>query len=178
MKPILLYVTKQKPYINKLGDDISDYPDYVFNCEGVNGKIVAECDFEVEEIIANDVNLYDEYGIKYTTKNGYSHIDDNFEALLDDSCLNAFELNDYLQGKNGYAIHIKNLQICNKPLKLSNFKNNKGENITKAPQNMMYVFDGEEKKVLISIRPEWLCKILNGEKKIEVRKKVLKEMVK
>jgi len=42
---------------------------------------------------------------------------------------------------------------------------------------MMYAYDGEEKKVLISIRPEWLCKILNSEKTIEVRKKVLKEMM-
>ena len=32
--------------------------------------------------------------------------------------------------------------------------------------------------ILISIRPEWLCKILNGEKTVEIRKKVLKEMLK
>ena len=36
----------------------------------------------------------------------------------------------------------------------------------------------EDFDILISIRPEWLCKILNGEKTIEVRKKVLKEMLK
>lgn len=35
----------------------------------------------------------------------------------------------------------------------------------------------EKDYILISIRPEWLCKILNGEKTIEVRKKVLKEML-
>lgn len=52
----------------------------------------------------------------------------------------------------------------------------------KAPQNMMRVYSniGRYKcsqYILISVRPKWLCKILNGEKTIEVRKKVLKEML-
>jgi hypothetical protein len=55
--------------------------------------------------------------------------------------------------------------------------------IQKAPQNMCivrsyYPKDYSEKYILISIRPEWLCKILNGEKTIEVRRTVLKEMLK
>ena len=56
--------------------------------------------------------------------------------------------------------------------------------VARAPQNMMYVYTSfelpeivETKYVLISIRPEWLCKILNREKTIEVRRKVLKEML-
>ena len=36
----------------------------------------------------------------------------------------------------------------------------------------------KEKYILISIKSEWVCKILNGEKTIEVRKRVLKEMIK
>ena len=48
--------------------------------------------------------------------------------------------------------------------------------IEKAPQNMMWVWYKGELYVLISIRPEWLCKIMNGEKTIEVRKKILKGM--
>lgn len=50
----------------------------------------------------------------------------------------------------------------------------------KAPQNMMKCCEIQymvEDYILISIRPQWLCKILNGEKTIEVRKKVLKEMM-
>ena len=44
---------------------------------------------------------------------------------------------------------------------------------------MMRVWEDQENPfVLISIQPQWLCKILNGEKTIEVRKKVLKEMLK
>ena len=33
------------------------------------------------------------------------------------------------------------------------------------------------KQLLISIKPKWVAKILNGEKTIEIRKKVLKEML-
>ena len=48
--------------------------------------------------------------------------------------------------------------------------------LVKAPQNMCNAYDVYKNHyILISIRPEWLCKILNGEKTIEVRKKVLKE---
>lgn len=53
--------------------------------------------------------------------------------------------------------------------------------IKNAPQNMCYCEDEDgDKCVLISIRPEWLCKILNGEKTIEVRTSilnVLKELI-
>jgi hypothetical protein len=53
--------------------------------------------------------------------------------------------------------------------------------ITKAPQNMMWCWIKENGKwvrhLIISVRPQWLCKILNGEKTIEVRRKVLKGMV-
>ena len=34
----------------------------------------------------------------------------------------------------------------------------------------------EKRSILLSVKPEWLVKILNGEKTIEVRKKVLKEL--
>ena len=48
-----------------------------------------------------------------------------------------------------------------------------------APQNMMRCIDAYDNQyILISIRPEYLVKILNKEKTIEVRKKVLKEMIK
>mgnify|MGYP003305332499 CR=1 FL=1 len=194
----LLYCTKNKPYLVKDAYLVKDGGKYFTGVAwqlrkwSLNGKIVAECDYEVEEIIANDVNLYDEYGIKYTTKNGYSGIDDNFEALLNDSCLNAFELNDYLGGYGGYAIHIKNLHIFDKPRDLSYYHN--AEDImcvlTNAPQNMMYCYDYKgmerktsfykdifEKKVLIPIHPEQLCKKLNGESTIIVKKNVLKEML-
>ena len=108
-----------------------------------------------------------------------------------------YELEDYLYSNDGkgYAIHIKNLHIFDKPKELSDyytapkkmntfgwFRAKRYEwfsiNIDIAPQNMMYAYDEKENKyALISIQPQWLCKILNGEKTIEVRKKVLKEML-
>ena len=41
----------------------------------------------------------------------------------------------------------------------------------------MWVWYKGERYALISIQSKWLCKILNGEKTIEVRRKVLKRMV-
>ncbi len=212
---LLLYCTKGKPYL--LREDLSE--DLVFfgiNKDDVtgnilNGKIVAECDYEVEEI-------YYGYEIDdFWTKTCGSQKDIKHN-LLKQSCFEHEEMYEYLQPKDSYygecgkAIHIKNLNIfdvpkdfseyskkvehhkcdecleeCRKHCKYYYAKNNITQTINtgctqyaifyKAPQNMMYVFDGEEKKVLISIHPEWLCKILNGEKTIEIRKKVLKEMI-
>lgn len=156
--------------------------------DSLNGKIVAESDFEVEKV--------------------YFHQDCGFThklcetKLLKHSCLSYEQLEDYLHGYGGYAIHIKNLEIFDKPKKLiyfykrtekvnpdiicslcTNYPFDKCKecrdnydyfNLKRAPQNMMYVYDYlGDKYVLISIRPEWACKILNGEKTIEVRKQVL-----
>ena len=183
---LLLYCTKAKPYLrdyrgkaiyNRFVVSPSDRPFTSDDTQPIlNGKIVAECDFEVEEI-------------KYSV------------ATLIHSRLTLKKLDDYLQGKNGYAIHIKNLHIFDKPKELDDYYySRKGvfRTLGKAPQNMMYVqevvpfkeehlikgvlqeFRGNRvnEYILISIQPQWLCKILNGEKTIEVRKKVLKEMLK
>jgi len=154
---LLLYCTKSKPYLIENPQWIINMgkPRFIVSKDKTyiddlvrNGKIVAECDFEVEDL-------------------HYS------EELLKKSCLTAKEIFDYIKNSNtAYEIHIKNLHVFDTPRTLLYFS------CARAPQNMMYVYDGDEKKVLISIRPEWLCKILNGEKTIEVRKKVLKEMLK
>ena len=201
MSKLLLYCTKVKPYLYREDDDTfklenkqlnEDISEYKYNYGLNNGKIVAECDFEVEylDIVSDDP--LGAYWYETETLNTFE--------VLDKSCLTDDELFDYLGEYNeGYAIHIKNLHIFDKPRELSNYcikqcqfskcstckygKNNIScatidTPITKAPQNMMYAYDNElNKYILISIRPEWLCKILNGEKTIEVRKKVLKEML-
>lgn len=195
MSKLLLYCTKAKPYLNcDFGKDnheeySGDWNIYLANkqdeCSNiVNGKIVAECDFEVEEITNCGTSFmimkYDDLQESYNYTN----------KIARDSCLNYNDLRRYLGTNNGYAIHIKNLHIFDKPRKLSDFnkiiETTYGEEpdvtLTRAPQNMMrccYEKKPKEWKtgVLISIRPEWLCKILNGEKTIEVRRKVLKEML-
>ena len=124
-----------------------------------------------------------------------------FDDLFKESRLDYDKLDKYLNKKNGYALHISNLKIFKKPKELIDYKidntkkygsfgwafeeHEKYPSLQKAPQNMMRVYDPweidengvGEAYVLISIRPEWICKILNGEKTIEVRKKVLKGMI-
>ena len=200
---LLLYCTKSKPYLYKhfKGDYFvsNTYEKLCIN----NGKIVAECDFEVEKIIYRE-----------TEKNSYSFGTDTLtpDELLDKSCMTTLELCKYIgsnpnwtKGDYGYAIHIKNLHIFDKPKELKDYTTKKVrewdsivcdsctaigvdckkcsyyyayQEVCKAPQNMMKVCEWDVKdNVLISIHPEWLCKILNGEKTIEIRKKVLKEML-
>ena len=175
---LLLYCTKQSLFLVRNECDgyfytmdkrtLNDYK----NVETYNGKIVAECDYDVEEI-------------PYDCAFGYFKM---WHSKLKQTCLTMKELEDYLQKKKGYAIHIKNLNIFDKPRELNEFYNSKDyyktwQPIKNAPQNMMYAdYINIEKNmfrpyILISIRPEWLCKILNGEKTIEVRKKILKEMM-
>ena len=185
---LLLYCTKNK---KKLFYDVISQ-NYMYGEDGkndkfnsINGKIVAECDYEVEEIKA--IERWDYSNTFYSTR--YL----NEGELLEESCLTYEELDNYLKGKNGYAIHIKNLNIFDKPRELNcyflegkpvkfrdDLKLSTAKAIKQTPQNMCYVrgCNTGEKYILISIRPEWVCKILNGEKTIEIRKKVLKEMLK
>ena len=201
---ILLYCTKAKPYLVKRNIFAGVEPSYFILKENVedrlNGKIVAECDFEVEEI---------EYSLIVANNKPYHYYEPQntfVDKFYDKSCLNHQQVEEYLGYKNGYAIHIKNLKIFDKPRELNEYTtrkpqtydsiicdscNNFGfdckkcssfydyQQVMKAPQNMMYAYDNElNKYILISIQPQWLCKILNGEKTIEIRKKVLKEMIK
>ena len=174
---LLLYCTKAKPYLKKTKRfDLEDDKQFYYNentnvleTEIFNGKIVAECDFEVEKIEfwSDEINI--SYGVEYR------------------ACLTTEQILSYLGYDNdykGYAIHIKKLHIFDKPKELSDYKYLRKTffgPLGNAPQNMMYAYELNEyeliKKVLISIQPQWLCKILNGEKTIEVRKKVLKEML-
>lgn len=187
---LLLYCTKAKPYLYKT------QLHHKYLCfdhkqdNKLNGKIVAECDFEVEDLRIVDDDPLGAYW--YETKT----LSEN--EVLEKSCLTGDELFDYLGEDNeGYAIHIKNLHIFDKPRELSDYYKYINKPIINAPQNMMKAFSIKEYSrryvengyvyevrgdditdyVLISIQPQWLCKILNGDKTIEVRKKVLKEML-
>lgn len=143
----------------------------------LNGKIVAECEIDkVEEIILNG----DETELKFGTKSDY--------CIEEQACLNFDELEQYFGYKNekwGYALYLKNLKVFNTPFPINIYlakvadDPRKSTILRKAPRNMCYCYDMfEEKHILISIRPEHLCKILNGEKTIEIRKKILKELKK
>lgn len=179
---LLLYCTKNKPYLIQgfarpyHTIDTSNPFNYKWGLinyksqNALNGKIVAECDFEVEEIKyynSQEKNTHYEW---FEFK-GLNVGDEDCE-LLKNSCLTFSELFNYLD-KGGYAIHIKNLHIYDRPRDLFYYT------CVKGPRNMQYVYSAYDKNenALISIQPQWLCKILNGKKTIEVRRKVLKGMI-
>lgn len=217
---ILLYCTKNTPYLVKDDFPLENEPIYFTHykepgCCGLplNGKIVAECEVETEEIKLSAYSDYEDTIYLFDTPTLTN------DELTKKSCLCNDKLDEYLINEEGYALHISNLKIFDKPFSICEFnlktidrsketpqnpkdhsfsntvmyvkvKNNKSKArfkvlkpINKAPQNMCSVFKmgsrnyEKEYYVLISIRPEWLCKILNGDKTIEVRKKVLKEML-
>lgn len=196
---VLLYCTKAKPFLLEVEYDnqvlyattqLGNADNLRINHKKVlNGKIVAECEVETEEIRLSEYPYYDDCSIALFDTPTLTN-----DELLDKSCLHHNELNDYLIGQKGYALNISNLFIFKNPVALSDYnvdnssdygsfgwafeENERIAPLKKAPQNMMKVFDKQGNPyVLISIRPKWLCKILNGEKTIEVRKKVLKEML-
>lgn len=145
----------------------------------MNGKVVARCEIETKELFCCIKTKHYVFLRCFT---------DNWEEFLKKSCISLSEIDRY---NPKYAIYITNLEFFEKPRLLKNFYKGKlgSDNsligVTKAPQNMMYVYTSfdlpeivETEFVLISIRPQWLCKILNHEKTIELRRKVLKEMTK
>lgn len=194
----LLYCTKAKPLMEKSDDtcyEIGMSSRYIIGndrleiVKPLNGKIVCECDIETEEL----TQLGCEEPMLFTTKTL-----DSLEVCKR-SCLKTEELSDYLYNQDkdskGYALHISNLKIFDKPLELKDTYTREctwdkcsrceyGKEgkincctidipLSRAPQNMMWVWYKGERYVLISIQSKWLCKILNGEKTIEVRRKVL-----
>jgi hypothetical protein len=160
----------------------------------LNGKIVGECDYEVEKFDFISFLKYEDDVEKYNAEVR------KINEICKKSCLGTTAMVFYLDtkalgstnpnGMIGYAIHIKNLHIFDEPKRLNEFtvytrvnytkeKRYTMQMLNKAPQNMCYVWDEHNiKYALISIHPEWLGKILSGEKTIEVRKVVLKEMEK
>ena len=178
----LLYCTKAKPYLYKTEE--TTYPAYpigyhtdkdlkfklnnTYELANLNGKIVAECDFEVEE--------------HKETTNDWLCMSLREKIIFGNMCekasIDELECYEYANGKPLYAIHIKNLHIFDEPRELSEYYYYDDVRLTKAPQNMMYCYDNEGNKyVVISIQPQWMCLILNRIKDVEVRKKVLKEML-
>ena len=53
---------------------------------------------------------------------GIDHPNDYGKKIMERSCLTLWEIQDYLEGKDGYTYHISNLQIYDRPKVLSDFK--------------------------------------------------------
>lgn len=153
---VYVYVTKGKPYLwqgvaKPMHDTNINNPfNYIWKLEnkdsymfgGFNGKVVAR--FWCDNVL--DIKHYEgEYFVGGVT-------------IHKASCLSLDEMNNYLKRKDGYAIHITQLEIFNKPKKLREFpyynyqEINDGGNgepdiyyrwVSKAPQNYCYIGDDE-----------------------------------
>ena len=202
IEKMLLYCTKSKPYLYKTPETMAEkmFGDYhtqlnkaLLNNDCLNGTVIGECEYEVEEIyqiyggnhpIFYENGLFDDY-IDYVTDT----LEEN--ELLKNSCLSLKEIENY---NPNYAIHIKKLTFFDTPKQLSDYYAIKDAGggllittpLTKAPQNMMRVsisdwdygfMDDDDIRVLMSIRPEWLCLIGNKKKTIELRKVILRGML-
>lgn len=183
-KPALFYSVLDRNYMIGKDKPMCRFPNRL------NGHVVAVCDIEVEEINRLPIPFNHESTIiDYSTDT----IDD-MDELLKLSCLSYEKLDSYLEYKgcrSGYAIHIKNLKVFDEPMELGTDEYHAivGRCLSlpkKAPQNMCSVsvynlvngvYISMPSYTLISIQPQWLVKILNGEKTIEVRKKVLRDML-
>lgn len=204
MPKLLLYCTKAKPYLYyaqesrtlmEIDNSFEGYKTTNKNVDDtLNGKIVAECDFEVEKIEYKHIKERDKFGILHNEAwfeyKGLNITNEDCD-LLSKSNLTDDEIWDYLINKDGYAIHIKNLHIFDEPKELSDYYHTRKvehcngcsviyspKELKNAPQNMMYAFDYYGNPfVLISIESQEMCRIANKEQTIIVRKNVLKEMV-
>ena len=183
VKPYLLCepgIDKDKP-CRILRKDIDET---IYNCareQAVNGKIVAECDFKTE--VVDTVRSW------YSTED-YEEVYETgtlcYDALLRECGMDNQELDDYLYGEPGYVVHIKNINIFNHPRELSDYEYTrrvKGEPTLRAvlfesPRGMKKIIANGTDAILISVRPEELCRILNGEQTVIIKKRVLKEMKK
>lgn len=113
MPRLLLYCTKAKPQLSKVSREYAliKTKDNQNIFEALNGKIVAECDFEVETQ-CTDYRCID-----------FCENDENGKSDLIRSCLTREQLCNYVKGKQlFYAIHIKNLHIFNEPKELSEYR--------------------------------------------------------
>ena len=128
----LLYCTKAKPYLyfaqesRTLMDIDNSFEGYKTTNKNVdeylNGKIVAECDYEVEEIEN-----------KLTNNNSHLELFTGSlteEELFENSCLSRYEMFNYLKNDfskvgepKGRAILVKDLHIFDKPKELSDYYN-------------------------------------------------------
>ena len=137
---IYVYCSKGKERLVNLIDDSF----YCGASTRLNGKVVLKfrC-YKVEEIVLNKNHFVNEQ---------YSTDKLDYEELLEQSCLTYKELDDYLQCESGYAIHISNLEIFDKPKELNEFKMPRKligygmscnyysvKPLTKVPQNFCYI---------------------------------------
>ena len=103
---VLLYCTKGKPYLFKESNDefCLSYKPLVLDT--LNGKIIAECEVETEEISLSGYPYYEDCSVNLFDTHTLAN-----DELLCESGLSEEELENYLTSDKGYALHITNLEI-------------------------------------------------------------------
>ena len=140
-----------------------------------NGFVCFECDCNESWLLRRHSGFGDNYFSNCSCEN---------IRLQERSCLTDKQFCSYL-GTYGYAYHFENVKPIY-PMPITCLYKDKSctQPLTKAPQSWCYAYQlvkgacfTQIRKILIlSIRPEWLCKIANGEKDLEVRKTCPKEI--
>lgn len=143
---VYIYCTKDKGshynsrILRRYGDTFMiDKVDYKTLNPALNGKVVAKFTLNKVEELCPVIRLATNKVVLYRGKpNGIDN-----KPLLKQSCLTNEELNAYLQLGGGYAWHIDNLVVFDKPMELSNFKPHyvypTNHRLTRAPQSWCYV---------------------------------------
>ena len=140
----------------------------------LNGKILVECDIEICDIHCGS-------DFKYTTNCMWGFL--NEEDLLKKSCLSIEQLDNYLRTNksSGYAIHLKNIDILEKPRDVSECDQYRRPalHLKHLPRNMCdcYNYYGWW-NILITLTPQEMCNVLNGKQTIIVRKEILEDRLK
>jgi hypothetical protein len=184
MIPIYIYCTKAKPYLQSgivhgegIKYPLSDRQSEYFSLQDLNGLVVARC--ECKEIVRLRHNP------KYFP-------DDRKEELEARTGLDEEAIEAYGKGRDLFAYHLEQVEALEKPMQISDFYSDEActKPLTRAPQSFQKVYylpydaniGWESKKVhgalmayLFSDRSPFVCKILNGEKDLEIRKSLIKE---
>ena len=116
--PVFIYCTKDKkmPLVRDIdGSIVLANEHYAYCDEELNGKVIAKYNATAEEINPKDI-------WQSCSSNPFDI--QNYEEceLCKNSCLSFVELDNYLCGEKGTAVHIHDLQVFDKPKELSEFK--------------------------------------------------------
>ena len=175
----LLYCTKAKPYLDAVPTFEGQFITYDKDIHHpwLNGFICAECDIDSVEEIKKEYHVGDKHFTYYT--NTLEN-----DELIDKSCAEKEAFCEYMPR---YVLYLSNVKAI-EPFEIVDCvsiptKSKHSKLLVKAPQNMQMTLVGyaisnltTDKYLVISVRPEYLCKILNGEKTIEVRRVITKEL--
>ena len=207
---LLLCCGKTEPFLKKFYFDGENGEGYAYDlsfCENegyddeqnLNGKVIGECDFEVEKIFQEFEDKVHRTGLFWYQTSNLTE-----KELLERAGLTMTELSEclepleqkYIYGKgwqikpNGYAIHIKNLTIYDNPKELSDYYKIEDcggmlftKQLTKIPTRMQHVsikpweysfYNPDDVNIMINIKPEKMYKLIDGEITTLIYKRIIK----